>query len=110
MKWVKIALEEGVDASIGTLNGLADGMIEAGEKYNRNEYFVRELLMYANGLYVGVGILKPSIEVSGRKSEIKGSIVLGVVEGTFTRHMSSSMGSEKLELQLLFWHRSKEQK
>ncbi len=80
-RWAKIALEEGVDPFVATMEGLASGMIEAGEKYNRKEYFVPELLMCADALYAGLDILKPAIEASGRKSEVKGSIVLGVVEG-----------------------------
>ena len=81
VKWAKIALEEGVDPFVATMNGLADGMIDAGEKYNRKEYFVPELLMCADALYAGLNLLKPAIDASGRKSEVKGSIVLGVVEG-----------------------------
>jgi corrinoid protein of di/trimethylamine methyltransferase len=81
VKWSKIALAEGVDPFVATMNGLADGMIDAGEKYNRKEYFVPELLMCADALYAGLNLLKPAIDASGRKSEAKGSIVLGVVEG-----------------------------
>jgi dimethylamine corrinoid protein len=81
VKWAKIALQEGVDPFVATMNGLADGMIDAGEKYNRKEYFVPELLMCADALYAGLNLLKPAIDASGRKSEVKGSIVLGVVEG-----------------------------
>jgi dimethylamine corrinoid protein len=81
VKWARIALEEGVDPFVATMDGLAEGMMEAGEKYNKKEYFVPELLMCADALYAGLGILKPAVEASGRKSEVKGSIVLGVVEG-----------------------------
>jgi len=80
-KWARIALEEGVDPFLDAMEVLAEGMMEAGEKYNRKEYFVPELLMCADALYAGLGILKPAVEASGRKSEVKGSIVLGVVEG-----------------------------
>ncbi len=80
-QWSKTALAEGVDPFTAVINGLAEGMIEAGEKYNNKEYFVPELLMCADALYAGLNILKPAIEASGRKSEVKGSIVLGVVEG-----------------------------
>jgi len=80
-KWSRTALEEGVDPFVATMEGLSAGMIEAGEKYNRKEYFVPELLMCADALYAGLDILKPAIEASGRKSKVKGSIVLGVVEG-----------------------------
>jgi corrinoid protein of di/trimethylamine methyltransferase len=81
VKWAKTALEEDVDPFQATMEGLADGMIEAGEAYNRKEYFVPELLMCADALYAGLNILKPAIEASGREAAVKGSIVLGVVEG-----------------------------
>jgi corrinoid protein of di/trimethylamine methyltransferase len=80
-KWARIALEEGVDPFAAALDGLANGMIEVGNLYNSKEYFVPELLMCADALYAGLSILKPAIEASDRKSEVKGSIVLGVVEG-----------------------------
>jgi len=81
VKWAKTALDEGVDPFVATMDGLASGMIEAGEAYNKKEYFVPELLMCADALYAGLDILKPAIDASGRKAEVKGSIVLGVVEG-----------------------------
>ena len=81
VKWAKIALEEDVDPFVATMEGLANGMIAAGEAYNRKEYFVPELLMCADALYAGLDLLKPAIEASGREAEVKGSIVLGVVEG-----------------------------
>ncbi len=81
VKWAKIAVEEGLDPFLATMEGLASGMMEAGEKYNCKEYFVPELLMCADALYAGLDILRPAVAASGRKSEVKGSIVLGVVEG-----------------------------
>jgi corrinoid protein of di/trimethylamine methyltransferase len=81
VKWAKTALDEGVDPFVATMDGLASGMIAAGEAYNKKEYFVPELLMCADALYAGLDILKPAVEASGRKAEVKGSIVLGVVEG-----------------------------
>lgn len=80
-EWAKTVLDEGVDPFVATLEGLADGMIEVGELYNKKEYFVPELLLCSDALYAGLDILRPAIKASGRKSEAKGSIVLGVVEG-----------------------------
>ncbi len=77
----KIALDEGVDPFVATMEGLAEAMIEVGELYNRKEYFVPELLMCSDALYAGLDILRPAIRESGRQPETKGSIVLGVVEG-----------------------------
>lgn len=81
VKWAKIALKEGVDPFVAALEGLSAGMIEAGEAYNRKEYFVPELLMCADALYAGLAIVQPAIKASGRKAAVAGSIVLGVVEG-----------------------------
>jgi len=80
-KWANIALEEEVDPFVAAMEGLAQGMVEAGDAYNKKEYFVPELLLCADALYAGLDILKPAIEASGREAEVKGSIVLGVVEG-----------------------------
>ena len=81
VEWSKIAIDEGVDPFVATMEGLADAMIKVGELYNKKEYFVPELLMCSDALYAGLDILKPAIDASGRKPEAKGSIVLGVVEG-----------------------------
>ena len=75
------AIDEGVDPFRATMEGLAEGMIQVGDLYNKKEYFVSELLLCADALYIGLELLKPAIVASGRTSESKGSIVLGVVEG-----------------------------
>jgi len=80
-EWAKTALDEGIDPFIAIMDGLADGMIEVGELYNKKEYFVPELLMCADALYAGLDILRPVVETSGREAKTRGSIVLGVVEG-----------------------------
>ena len=74
-------IDEGADPFTATMDGLAEGMIQVGDLYNKKEYFVPELLLCADALYAGLDLLKPAIEASGRKSESKGSIVVGVVEG-----------------------------
>jgi len=81
VEWANTALNEGVDPFKAALEGLSDAMIEVGQLYNKKKYFVPELLLCSDALYAGLKILKPAIEASGRKSETKGSIVLGVVEG-----------------------------
>jgi len=80
-KWAKIAVDEGVDPFVATMEGLADGMIEVGDLYNRKEYFIPELLMCSDALYAGLDILRPAIKASGREAKVRGSIVLGVAEG-----------------------------
>ncbi len=77
----RAALREGVDPYTAVVDGLAAGMREAGERYNRQEYFVPELLVCADALYAGLNILRPAVTSSGREAKLSGSIVLGVVEG-----------------------------
>ncbi len=73
--------DEGVDPFVAAMEGLADAMIEVGDLYNERKCFAPELLLCSDALYAGLDILRPAIEASGRESEAKGSIVLGVVEG-----------------------------
>jgi corrinoid protein of di/trimethylamine methyltransferase len=80
-KWAKIAIDEEVDPFEATMHGLAEGMLQAGDAYNKKEYFVPELLICADAMNAGLEILKPAIAASSKVAEVKGSIVLGVVEG-----------------------------
>ncbi|HEX74335.1 MAG TPA: cobalamin-binding protein [Dehalococcoidia bacterium] len=81
VKWSQASLDEGVDPFVAIMEGLATGMQKAGDAYNNKEYFVPELLMCSDAMYAGLGLLRPAVLASGRKSEVKGSLVIGVVEG-----------------------------
>ncbi|MDD5093339.1 MAG: cobalamin-dependent protein [Dehalococcoidia bacterium] len=74
-------LNESVDPYVAVVDGLASGMSEVGDRFNKMVYFVPELLLCSDALYAGLNILKPAILASGGKAAVKGSIVLGVVEG-----------------------------
>lgn len=78
-EWAQIALDEGMNAFEAIMNGLAVGMETVGDLYDQQEYFVPELLMSADALYVGLDILKPHI----KQEEIKkmGQVVIGTVQG-----------------------------
>lgn len=73
------ALKEGLDANDAIFNGLVSGMEEVGRLFEAQEYFVPELLMCADALYVGLDILKP--HVKQLDLGVKGSVVIGTVEG-----------------------------
>jgi corrinoid protein of di/trimethylamine methyltransferase len=78
-KWSEIAVTEGLDAMDAIMNGLAAGMEKVGDLYDKQEYFVPELLMSADALYLGLDILKPHItKESVRKM---GQVVIGTVQG-----------------------------
>jgi corrinoid protein of di/trimethylamine methyltransferase len=73
------ALKEGVNPNDAIFNGLVSGMQEVGRLFEAQEYFVPELLMCADALYVGLDILKP--HVNQLDLGVKGSVVIGTVEG-----------------------------
>jgi len=78
-QWAKIALDEGIDPLTAIMDGLAKGMSEVGELYKKYEYFLPELIVCSNAMYEGLNILLP--HVKGKKTGMKGQIVIGTVEG-----------------------------
>lgn len=74
------ALEAGMDAYRAIMDGLAAGMDVVGELFSKNEYFVPEVLMCADALYVGLDILRPHV-VRDERSQVVGEVVIGTVEG-----------------------------
>ena len=73
------AIDEGLDANDAIFGGLVPGMEEVGRLFEAQEYFVPEILMSADALYAGLNILKP--HVTQVDMGIKGSVVIGTVEG-----------------------------
>jgi corrinoid protein of di/trimethylamine methyltransferase len=78
-EWSQIALDEGLDAFDAIMNGLAAGMEIVGDLYDKQEYFVPELLMCADALYAGMDILRPHI--SKESVPTRGQVVIGTVQG-----------------------------
>lgn len=79
-EWSDTALEDGMDAFDAIMNGLAAGMEIVGDLYDRQEYFVPEILMCADALYAGLNILRPHMKV-GDGDDVKGQVVIGTVQG-----------------------------
>lgn len=78
-EWSQAALDAGLDAMEAIMDGLAKGMEEVGDLYDKQEYFVPELLMSADALYLGLDILKPHIKTESVKK--MGQVVIGTVQG-----------------------------
>ena len=72
-------LDNGYDPLEAIMDGLAHGMEIVGELYERNEYFVPEVLMCADALYAGLGILRP--HVPKKEGDTKAQVVIGSVQG-----------------------------
>jgi len=73
------AVELGYPALEMIMDGLAAGMEVVGELYEKNEYFVPEVLMCADALYAGLDILRP--HVPKREAGVVAQVVIGSVQG-----------------------------
>ena len=78
-EWSQKALDEGVPAIQAIMDGLAAGMEIVGDLYERNEYFVPEVLMCADALYAGLAILRPHVPED--EGDFKGQVVIGSIQG-----------------------------
>jgi corrinoid protein of di/trimethylamine methyltransferase len=80
---VKEASQEALDAGYPALemimDGLAAGMEVVGQLYERNEYFVPEVLMCADALYAGLDILRP--HVPKQEGGTVAQVVIGSIQG-----------------------------
>ena len=74
-------LDQGLNAYDAVMNGLASGMEIVGDLYDKQEYFVPELLLCADALYAGLDILKPHIRAEDLGDSPKGQVVIGTVQG-----------------------------
>jgi corrinoid protein of di/trimethylamine methyltransferase len=72
-------VDEGHPALELIMDGLAAGMEIVGEMYERNEYFVPEVLMCADALYGGLDILRP--HVPKEAATTVGQVVIGSIQG-----------------------------
>ncbi|MGC8659798.1 MAG: cobalamin B12-binding domain-containing protein [Desulfomonilaceae bacterium] len=79
-EYANAAVDEGLDAYDAIMNGLAAGMEIVGDLYDRQEYFVPEILMCADALYAGLDILKPHLK-KDTTGGVKGQVVIGTVQG-----------------------------
>lgn len=60
-------------------DGLAAGMVQAGNLYEEGEYYIPELLMCSDAMYAGLEVLKPQLSKEEEGSKYKA--VIGVVQG-----------------------------
>jgi methanogenic corrinoid protein MtbC1 len=72
-------LDDGHVALEGIMDGLAAGMEVVGDLYDRNEYFVPEVLMCADALYAGLDILRP--HVPKKYGGPNAQVVIGSIQG-----------------------------
>ncbi len=73
------ALEGGLDAKTIMDDGLVAAMETVGEKFEKKEYFVAEVLISARAMEASLAILRPLLEAS--KVEPLGRVAVGTVAG-----------------------------
>lgn len=78
-KLVEEALKKGFSPK-EVIGKLSEGMRIVGEKYEKNEYFLTELIVCGEIMKEAMEIIKPYIETSS-PIEYKGTIVIGTVKG-----------------------------
>jgi len=80
------AIELGIGAYEAIVKGCAEGMLVVGDKYQKREYFIPELLLSAEAMYAAIEVLKPYLHVEKSSNSLygrqaRGKILLGVIEG-----------------------------
>ena len=73
------ALDEKVPTEKIIIEGLTAGMQVVGEKYNKKEYFIPDMLASAEAVGAAMDILKPYLEASDLTA--KGKFVIATVKG-----------------------------
>lgn len=96
-------LESGYPAFDGIMHGLVEGMNQASELFDAEEYFVTDVLLCSDAMYAGLEVLKPHLEEENAEERKKA--VIGVVEGdthdigkNLVKIMMETAGFEMIDL------------
>lgn len=73
------ALGEGILPQTVIFDGLSKGMEVVGQKYEKKEYFLPQVLLSAQTMYAALDVVLPKLKVE--EAGATGKIVIGVVEG-----------------------------
>ncbi len=81
----ELIAKEAVEAGIAPVKILEDGFSpaikELGDKFEKMEIFLPELVMAANAMKAAVNVLEAALRKTGESLPSKGTVVLGTVEG-----------------------------
>ena len=61
--------------------GLSKGMITLGERFEKGEVFLPDLLIAADAFNIAIGVLKPAMEVQKKQVAKLGIVLIGTVNG-----------------------------
>lgn len=78
----KEAIDSGILASEAINKGLIKGMEVVGDLYEKEEYFIPEVLLCSDAMNAGIEVLQPHLLKDDKSDEKRGEkVVIGVVEG-----------------------------
>lgn len=75
------ALKEGIDPVEIIEHGFTAGMQDVGEQFEQGALFLPHVLAAAEAMKAGIEVMKPEMERRKSKTEKKGTIVIGTIEG-----------------------------
>jgi dimethylamine corrinoid protein len=73
------ALGMGITAQTIIFDGLSKGMEVVGQKYEKKEYYLPQVLLSAQTMYAALDVVLPKLKVG--EAGASGKVVIGVVEG-----------------------------
>jgi 5-methyltetrahydrofolate--homocysteine methyltransferase len=76
---VQVALNQNLEPAKILNQGMIAAMAEVGERFEKGDYFVPEMLIAARAMQQGLSILKPHLQKADLVSE--GKVVIGTVKG-----------------------------
>jgi len=75
----KEIVQQKKDLNEAIINGLHEGMHRVGERYDKRQYFLPEIIVAADALYDALAVFKPHLQQ--RDQEPKATVIIGVVRG-----------------------------
>jgi len=80
-KAAEACLEAGVDPMKAVEKGLRDGLRIVGQKFEKLEVFLPEMMMAADAGNAVMAVLEPAIKESGQQAESPGTVLIGTAKG-----------------------------
>jgi corrinoid protein of di/trimethylamine methyltransferase len=81
VKGAKDVIAQGIDPLEGIEKGLSPGMMIIGDKFDKMEVYLPELIRAGNTFNAAMKVLEPEIAKAGKTKKSSGTVVLGTVSG-----------------------------
>ena len=75
------ALEAGIAPLTAIEEALNPGMQVVGDRFERGEYFIPDLVMAAEAMKGAIGVFEPALMARREQRQVLGTVVIGTIEG-----------------------------